>query len=171
MAYCVSRRVPLVFSNPRLFPEPRASDVLVSHVDLLPTLASLIDAPDAARADWQGVDYSADECTVHQRCKRTVQDDIIFTYDDLRCAQNVIQLAPPPNRIVSIREARYKLARYYDADGIEPVQWEMYDLESDPEERVNLAFPGQTLTSEQSAAHERLMAKLWEAEAMRLQPQ
>ncbi|HEX5992052.1 MAG TPA: hypothetical protein VFY70_05745 [Thermomicrobiales bacterium] len=42
-----------------------------------------------------------------------MQDDIIFTYDDLRCAQNVVQLVPPPNRIVSIREARYKLARYY----------------------------------------------------------
>jgi choline-sulfatase len=153
VAYCVSLRVPLVFSNPRLFPEPRASDSLVSHVDLLPTLASVIDAPDAARADWQGVDYSA---LLRARDPSApplhIQDDIIFTYDDLRCAQNVIQLVPPPNRIVSIREARYKLARYYDGDGIEPDQWEMYDLESDPEERVNLAFPGQTLTAEQSAA-------------------
>jgi choline-sulfatase len=171
VAYCVSRRVPLVFSNPRLFPEPRASDALVSHVDLLPTLASVIDAPDAARADWQGVDYSA---LLRARDPSApplhIQDDIIFTYDDLRCAQNVIQLVPPPNRIVSIREARYKLARYYDGDGIEPDQWEMYDLESDPEERVNLAFPGQTLTAEQSTARERLTAKLWEAEATHLQP-
>ena len=57
--YEESLRLPLVFSNPRLFPEARESDALVSHVDLLPTLASLIDAPDAARAGWQGVDYSA----------------------------------------------------------------------------------------------------------------
>jgi len=98
-----------------------------------------------------------------------VQDDIIFTYDDLRCAQNVIQLVPPPNRIVSIREARYKLARYYDGDGIEPDQWEMYDLENDPEERVNLAFPDHTLTAEESAARERLTARLLEVEATRLQ--
>ena len=108
--------MPLVFSNPRLFPEPKASDALVSHVDLLPTLASVIDAPDAARADWQGVDYSA-LLRLHVRDPSApplhIQDDIIFTYDDLRCAQNVIQLVPPPNRIVSIREARYKLARYY----------------------------------------------------------
>jgi choline-sulfatase len=163
--------VPLVFSNPRLFPEPRQSDALVSHVDLLPTLASLIDAPDAARASWQGVDYSAllrvrdpSASTVH------VQDEIVFTYDDLRCAQNVIQLVPPPNRIVSVREARYKLARYYDGDGIEPDQWEMYDLENDPEERVNLAFPGHALTADQSAARERLTAKLRKVEATRLQP-
>jgi choline-sulfatase len=164
--------VPLVFSNPRLFPEARVSDALVSHVDLLPTLASLIDAPDAARASWQGVDYSAllrvrdpsAPVDVH------VQDHIVFTYDDVRCAQNVPQLVPPPNRIVSIREARYKLARYYDGDGIEPDQWEMYDLEDDPEERVNLAFPGSTLSAEQSAARERLTAKLRDVEATRLQP-
>jgi choline-sulfatase len=70
-----------------------------------------------------------------------VQDNIIFTYDDLRCLQNVVQLVPPPNRIVSIREARYKLARYYDGDDIERDQWEMYDLDHDPEERVTLPSP------------------------------
>ena len=143
--------MPLIFSNPRLFPEARASDALVSHVDLLPTLASLIDAPAAARADWPGVDYST---LLHDPSADPghVQDHIVFTYDDVRCAQNVVQLVPPPNRIVCIREVRYKLARYYDGDGIEPDQWEMYDLENDPEERVNLAFPGSTLTAEQSAA-------------------
>jgi choline-sulfatase len=99
-----------------------------------------------------------------------LQDHIVFTYDDIRCAQNVPQLVPPPNRIVSIREARYKLARYYDGDGVEPDQWELYDLETDPDERVNLALPGSTLTAEQSAARERLTAKLREVEATRLQP-
>ena len=163
--------MPLVFSNPLLFPEATASDALVSHVDLLPTLASLIDAPDAARAGWQGVDYSAllrvpDPSAPPEQ----VQDDIVFTYDDVRCAQNVPQLVPPPNRIVSIREARYKLARYYDGEDIEPDQWEMYDLENDPEERVNLAFPDQILTAEQSAARDRLTAQLREVEATRLQP-
>ena len=159
--------MPLVFSNSRLLPEARASDALVSHVDLLPTLASLIDAPDAARADWQGVDYSA---LVRDSAAAPVQEDVVFTYDDIRCAQNVVQLVPPPNRIVSVREARYKLARYYDGDGIQPDQWEMYDLETDPNERVNLAFPGSTLTAEQSAARERLTAKLQEVEATRLRP-
>jgi arylsulfatase A-like enzyme len=164
--YEESLRVPLVFSNPRLFPQARESDALVSHVDLLPTLASLIDAPDAARVEWQGVDYAA---LVRDPAAPPVQDHVIFTYDDLRCAQNVPQLVPPPNRIVSIREARYKLARYYDGDGIEPDQWEMYDLENDPDERMNLAFPGRTQTAEQSAMRQRLTAKLHEVEASRLQ--
>jgi hypothetical protein len=98
-----------------------------------------------------------------------LQDHIVFTYDDVRCAQNVPQLVPPPNRIVSIRGARYKLARYYDSAGIEPDQWEMYDLETDPDERVNLAFPDFPHTAEQSAARERLTAKLREVVATRLQ--
>jgi choline-sulfatase len=167
--YEESLRVPLIFSNPRLFPQPRQSDALVSHVDLLPTLASLLDAPDDARAEWQGADYSAlllDEAapSVH------VQDHVVFTYDDLRCAQNVVQLVPPPNRIISVREERYKLARYYDGDGVAPDQWEMYDLQEDPAERSNLAFPDAALDSAQVAARKRLTARLEEVTATRLQP-
>ena len=56
--YEESTRVPLVYSNPRLFPRPRTSDALVSHVDFLPTLASLVGAPASARSAWQGIDYS-----------------------------------------------------------------------------------------------------------------
>src|SRR4029453_11022391 len=52
-------RVPLIYSNPKLYPSPQVSDAMVSHVDFLPTLASLFNAPSSARADWQGVDYSS----------------------------------------------------------------------------------------------------------------
>ena len=38
-----STRIPLVYSNPRLFPKAQSSDALVSHVDFLPTLASLVE--------------------------------------------------------------------------------------------------------------------------------
>ena len=56
--YEEATRVPLVYSNPKLFPKPAETDALVSHVDFLPTLASLAAAPKSARANWQGVDYS-----------------------------------------------------------------------------------------------------------------
>ena len=46
----------------------------------------------------------------------------------------------PPNHIVSIREHRYKIARYYDADGNVPPQWEMYRPAGRPLERTNLAY-------------------------------
>jgi arylsulfatase A-like enzyme len=165
--YEESLRVPLIFSNPRLFPEARQSDALVSHVDLLPTLAALIDAPADARAAWQGVDYSA---LITDPAAVPSQQEVIFTYDDLRCAQNVAQLVPPPNRIIALREARYKLARYYDGDGAVPDQWEMYDLETDPLERVNLAAPDFAASPEQAAARARLTARLEEIAATQLQP-
>src|ERR1700733_1347841 len=38
--YEESTRVPLVYSNPRLFKKPQTNQALVSHVDFLPTLAS-----------------------------------------------------------------------------------------------------------------------------------
>lgn len=166
-AYEESLRVPLIYSNPRLFPQPRQSDALVSHIDLLPTLASLIGAPVPAHADWQGVDYSA---LLVDPDVTPVQDEIVFTYDDIRCAQNVAQVAMPPNRIIAMREERYKLARYYDGAGIAADQWEFYDLEKDPEERVNLAAPGVTVSPQLSTERTRLTARLEEITATRLQP-
>ena len=56
--YEETTRVPLVYSNPRLFPRPEQNPSIVSHVDFLPTLAGLLDTPAHARANWQGVDYS-----------------------------------------------------------------------------------------------------------------
>lgn len=165
--YEETMRVPLTFSNPRLFPEARQSDALVSHVDLLPTLASLIGAPDDARAEWQGVDYSAQ---LLDPAAPPPQEYVLFTYDDLRCAQNVVQLVPPPNRIQCMRTDRYKLARYYDGAGVQPEQWEMYDVHEDPGELINLAHPAASLTPEQAATREALISQLGEVTATRLQP-
>ncbi len=161
-------RVPLTFSNPKLYPTPLQSDAMVSHVDLLPTLASLFKAPEPARADWQGVDYAK---IVLDPGTPGVQDSIVFTYDDIQAGQKNGPYVPPPNHIVSIREGRYKLAKYYDADGVEPEQWEMYDLQHDPLEEHNIAFPDFPRTEEQEQALQRLKVRLAEVEQTRLQPQ
>ncbi len=141
---------------------------MVSHVDLLPTLASLFKAPEPARADWQGVDYAK---IVLDPGTPGVQDSIVFTYDDIQAGQKNGPYVPPPNHIVSIREGRYKLAKYYDADGVEPEQWEMYDLQHDPLEEHNIAFPDFPRTEEQEQALQRLKVRLAEVEQTRLQPQ
>ncbi len=83
--YEEATRVPLVYSNPKLFPKPAETDALVSHVDFLPTLASLAAAPKGARANWQGVDYS--QLVLHPSSKRSVQDYVVFTYDDYQSGQ------------------------------------------------------------------------------------
>ena len=44
-AYEETIRVPLVFSNPLLFPRARETDALASLVDVLPTMLALAGAP------------------------------------------------------------------------------------------------------------------------------
>ncbi len=165
--YEESTHVPLVYSNPRLFKKPRTNDSLVSHVDFLPTLATLVGAPASARDSWEGVDYSSQ---ILSRSPKPPQDYTVFTYDDWQSGQARGPYPEPPNHIVAIRERRYKLARYYDADGNVPDQWEMYDLETDPLERTNLAFKNHKRTSEQRRQFRRLRRKLARVERTRLQP-
>ena len=165
--YEETTRIPLVYSNPRLFPRPEKNDSLVSHVDFLPTLAGLLDAPPHARANWQGVDYSDQ---ILRRSARPPQTYTVFTYDDWQSGQASGPYPKPPNHIVSIREHRYKIARYYDANGKVPPQWEMYDLKTDPLERTNLAYKHYRRTPEQEREYKRLKRKLARVERTRLQP-
>jgi choline-sulfatase len=160
-------RVPLVYSNPRLFKKAQTTEALVSHVDFLPTLASLVGAPADARSNWQGVDYSDQ---ILSRSPKAPQDYTVFTYDDFQSGQSKGPYPRPPNHVVSIREQRYKLARYYDADGNVPAQWEMYDLKTDPLERTNLAFKRYKRTAEQQRQYQRLRRKLARVEQTRLKP-
>jgi choline-sulfatase len=165
--YEESVRVPLVYSNPRLFPKPKRSQALVSHVDFLPTLASLVGAPRSARSDWEGVDYSG---LVLGTSSRAPQDYVVFTYDDFQAGQASGPYIPPPNHIVSIRERRWKLAKYYDANGKVPFVYEMYDLQNDPLERKNLTYSGYTRTAEQEKQFQRLRRRLDAVQKSRLKP-
>ena len=147
-------RVPLVYSNPRLWSRAATSQVMVSHVDLLPTLASLVHAPRSARATWQGVDYSDH---ILQRLAPPPQDYVVFTYDDYQAGQSSgRRTSSPPQHIVSLRERRWKIAEYYDANSKVPSQWEMYDRKHDPIERINLAHNDHKRTPAQQKQYLRL---------------
>jgi len=168
--YEEATRVPLVYSNPKLFPAPQSTDALVSHVDFLPTLASLAGAPRSARANWQGVDYS--KLVLKPKTAKPVQDYVVFTYDDIQSGQKNGPYPQPPNHIVSIREGRWKLAKYYDSSkkNPKPTQWEMYDLKTDPLEKKNLAYEGYERSEREEAQFQRLKRKLAKVEKTRLQP-
>jgi choline-sulfatase len=165
--YEESLRVPLVYSNPQLFPTPRESNAIVSHVDFLPTLATLFGAPTAARARWQGVDYSA---LVLDPSATRPQDYTVFTYDDFQSGQASGPYPVGPNHIVAIREDRWKFAEYYDPSGRFPSQFEMYDLLADPFERANIAHRTYPRTAEQLRQFNRLRLKLDIVRKTRLQP-
>ncbi len=178
--YEESLKVPLVYSNPKMFPRPVTSDALVSHVDLLPTLASLAGAPRSARRNWQGVDYS--DIVLHPGRGKEPQDYVAFTYDDFQSGQAHGPYPKQPNHVVSIREKRWKIAKYVDIrtsveggkpvekPGPKPPQWEMYDLKTDPNEEVNLAYEGYERTPLQEREFQRLKRKLAKVEKTRLRP-
>lgn len=168
--YEEATRVPLVYSNPKLFPKPVSTDAMVSHVDFLPTLASLAKAPKSARANWQGVDYS--RLVLQPKKAKPVQDYVVFTYDDFQSGQAKPPYPKPPNHIVAIREGRWKLARYYDVSkkNPKPPQWEMYDLKTDPLEKKNLAYEGYERSEREEAQFQRMKRKLARVEKTRLKP-
>ena len=99
-----------------------------------------------------------------------MQDYVVFTYDDYQSGQNNRPYPKPPNHIVSIREERWKLAKYYDPKGRREPQWEMYDLRRDPLEKRNIAYPGHERTPTEEREMARLKRKLARVEETRLEP-
>ncbi len=167
MMYDEAVNVPLIYSNPVLWKRGRTNSALVSHVDFLPTMASLLAAPSGARSAWEGVDYSA---IVLGASPKPVQDYVIFTYNDYQAGQKTGPYVPPPQHLYGIREKDWKICLYYDANGTVPPQWEMYDLRADPLEQRNLAYRGYERTAAQQRQFRRLQIKLAKVWRERLQP-
>ena len=195
VAYDEALRVPLIWSNPILFPTARTSDAMVSHVDLLPTLCSLADVPNWTSKGFSGIDYSS---ILLDPLAPPVQDYILFTFDDIFAGGDAANFPQgtvgPPNCLRVIRTKDFKYARYFDKDGVEPDEEEFYDLRSTggdynatydlPTEIRNLSIWAEDaradslrpnvdplgLTQEQEEARTDLMNRLAILETTRLAP-
>ena len=148
--------VPLVVSNPVLFRRAASTDALASLIDIVPTVLSLANAEgdnglrgrdltpilsahgsvDRESLRRCSVDLSA--VSEHTRPEQSVQDGIHFTYDDHQAATALQDVPGQPNRIRCVRDRRMKYAFYFDPAGRAATEHEMYDLEDDPNEQVNL---------------------------------
>lgn len=173
--YEESIHVPLVFSNPILFPVAQVTDAFASLVDVLPTLAVLANVPDRGRYLFQGKDLTP----VFQNPSSSVQDRLLYLFDD-----EYSGLADPPepnypimqpNHIRCIRlkdkEGIWKYARYFDPAGTTAEQYEMYHVyhadgrADDLAELKNLSADGSY-----SSKKRELAQALANLEAERLQP-
>ncbi|RDI23986.1 arylsulfatase A-like enzyme [Rhodococcus sp. AG1013] len=144
-AYEETLRVPMVISNPVMFPQPVRTGALATLIDVMPTLATLADVPDRSAWDFKGVDLMpvvTDAAAHPQSPSAEVQEVVHFTYDDQNCAtpdgQNIVA---QPNHMRTIRDRRWKYSAYFDPAGVVPPQFEMYDLDTDPLELHNRADP------------------------------
>ncbi|MEA4856302.1 MAG: sulfatase-like hydrolase/transferase [Solidesulfovibrio sp.] len=169
--------IPLIFSNPLLFPQARQTTAYATLVDLVPTLASLCGIPGWKWSYLPGEDLSP----ILLGTKPAVQDTILFTFDDEYAGQT----SPPPyiTEPCHIRcivrtdaDGEWKYARYYDPAGQAAEEYEMYCLKDgtgaavDPEELDNLANPGSPNYAAYAAKRAELAALLAEVEAKRLAP-
>ena len=161
--YEESVRVPLIVSNPVLFPQARTCDHPASLLDLMPTLASLLNVEPPA--GLRGADLSP---VLRDPEAEPVQDEVLFTFDDMHAGTGRVPEVLPmvPGRIRCIRESAFKFARYFDAEGRHPTEYEMYDLRADPGELENLAHPDHPRYADGTVAaqRERLSARLAEVE-------
>jgi len=153
-AYEETMRVPLVFSNPVLFPRAVESEAPASLIDVLPTLLTLAGEPEARGG--------ADLSPILRGETASVQDFVRFTYDDHQAGTARSDVVPPPNRVRAIREPRWKYARYLDPTGRRSTEYELYDLDADPDETDNLVdvASGAPRTTAAAEALERLACNL-----------
>lgn len=131
-AYNEALKIPLIWSNPVAYPpgNGQVCQQLVSHVDFLPTLCSMVGI-DAKQYPFKGVDYSS---LITNPGGTAVQDYIFFTYDDIWCGQNAAGnpngIVIAPNRIRSVIQPDYLYAYYFDGEGVANPQAEFYDMRS-----------------------------------------
>jgi choline-sulfatase len=147
-AYEETIHVPLVVSNPRLFPRPVRTDALASLIDLMPTLATLAGVPNRTKRTFRGRDLTPvirDAIDHPGRPTRQVQESILFTTDEtIGTDPDATPLGPvvrQPCHVRCIREAEWKYTMYFDPAHVEAPEYELYDLATDPLELHNMADP------------------------------
>lgn len=144
-AYEETVRVPIVVSNPVLFPKPVRTDAMATLIDLMPTFATIADVPNRTAWRFLGTDLTPviDDASANPGSPSvSVQDEHLFTYDDQNPgAPNGQNIVTEPSHIRAIRDSRWKYAMYFDPQGVGEPQYELYDLLEDPLELHNMAVP------------------------------
>ena len=142
-AYEESIKIPTIWSNKHFFKgKGKDSSALISNIDFLPTYLNFIgtDPKTIDSYDLRGVDYSP----ILRGEKESVQDHILFTYDDDWAGQDPpsgldhgitrdpqLGILNPPSKIQSLRSSQFKLVRYHNPSKPyhkQKYQEEFYDL-------------------------------------------
>lgn len=148
--YRETLNVPLIISNPRLYPKPETTDAFAGLIDVVPTLAALAGTPEPEQYGFKGHDLTP----ILADPNASVQDILHFTYED-----DVFPVKGA-DCIRAIVEPGWKYAVYYDPFTGAPTEYEMYDLARDPLELTNLAHAAHSTPQselERVRLHQRLI--------------
>lgn len=154
-AYEEMIHIPLVISNPQLYPEPHETQAFYSHLDLLPTLAELAGVPQLAS---HGLGKSI--VPVMRDPSASVQESVLFSYDDVFG----LPAGTAGGNLRALRERHWTYAVYFGIDG-SGIEYELYNLSTDPLQMKNLLHgqPEAGVRSEWARLHTMLTRRLIDA--------
>jgi arylsulfatase A-like enzyme len=137
VAYDEAIRIPMVISNPVVFPSTlkhKSSHELATLIDVLPTLSNFVNLP--VPSDCRGVNL----LPIIEN-NEPAQHEILFTFDDTKSGSNNLSSSVKTcNRLRTIRTKEWKYTYYFDALNSYEIQYELYDLVNDSDEAHNLAY-------------------------------
>lgn len=125
-AYEETIHIPLIFSNPSVWPQGAVTPSMASLLDLVPTLASLLGVSNDFTG-FKGQDLSP----ILENPAATVQESVHFTYDDIPTSMG-------PSIVRTLRTTGYTYSVYFNSGGTD-ADWELYDLSADPLQDDNVA--------------------------------
>ncbi len=142
-SYQETINVPLIISNPKMFPKGKTTESFSSLIDLVPTVAELTGAATPEELNKAGI-HGKSLVPIMNDAKAQVRDRVMFYTDDcetlfagLLGMKNVYETIP--GRIRSIRYKDWLYAVYFTNKGTK-LEYEMYNLADDPGQMVNLAW-------------------------------
>lgn len=121
--------IPFVISNPLLFPKAQTTQALYAHVDFLPTLINLAGGHATRLMKGKSLVPAILDPS------KEVQDTVLFCYDDESAMISDLQYL---SHIRAIRHRHYTYAVYFSPNLPGQYQYEMYDLDTEPKQLVNL---------------------------------
>lgn len=142
--------IPFIVSNPKMYPTPQSTDSFYCHLDLLPTIAELVNIP-----NFNKYGKGTSVVPVLKDPAVSVQDSILFTYDDVF----FLPIDTAGSHIRALREGDWTYAVYYSEDGSH-FEYEMYNLKKDPGQLHNLLY--KDVSPENAVEAKRLHQKLKE---------
>jgi len=150
--------IPLVISNPKMYPQAQSTDSFYCHLDLLPTIAELVNIP-----NFEKYGKGTSIVPVLKEPATSVQDAILFTYDDVF----FLPIDTPGSHIRAIREGDWIYALYYSENGSD-FEYEMYDLKKDPGQLHNLLYKDVSpeIAKEADRLHRKLKEKIDHSNAL-----
>lgn len=123
----VSIRVPMLIRYPKLIPPGTTKKEMVINNDIAPTVMDVAGLP--VPKTMQGRSMKP----LFTGEKVDWRKDWFYEYLEYPDTSHNVQ------KMVGVRTEKYKLIHYYEPPPGYGEEWEMYDLEADPEEKVNLA--------------------------------